>query len=161
MTNVSLSLNDLVKLSFEDRQKMRKWLVKQSEELQLEAFERQKKYYFALSRHKNEDKPVLYFAAHTLAVSEIHEQMHHQKSKNKELNLDGIDDTTRLDALNAKKKINTPQMDWLLNHKAKIIGWSKNGMSSRKIKKVIFKTHKNKRISHAKICEFLKKMKEE
>lgn len=161
MVDLVEKLNKYVKLSREQRQKRRKWLARQSEELELEAFVRQQKHYFALTKYKNENKSLLYFAAHTLAISEIYDQMHPQKGKNKVLNLNEIRDATALEAKNAKKQVKSPQTDWLLDRKAKIIGWANNGMSSRDIEDLILKNYKNKKISHKTINDFLRKMKDE
>jgi len=159
MTDLSKKLNKYVKLSREQRQKRRKWLARQSEELELEAFVCQQKHYFELSKHKNENQLLLYFAAHTLAASEIYNQMHPQKSKNKVLNLNEINDNTLLEAKNAKNHGRSPKTDWLLDRKAKILGWSNNGMSTRVIEVEIRKKYK-KKISHKTINDFLQKMKD-
>ena len=161
MIDLSQRLDKYVKLSREQRQKRRKWLARQSEELELEAFVRQQKHYFELSKYTNENQSLLYFAAHTLAVSEIYEQMHPQKGKNKVLNLNGIRDSTVFEVKNVNKQVKSPQTDWLLDRKAKIIAWSNNGMSSRNIEAAIFKNYKNKKISHKTINDFLRKMKDE
>lgn len=161
MTDLPKKLDRYVKLSREQRQKKRKWLARQSEELELEAFVRQQKHYFELSKHKNENQSLLYFAAHTLAASEIYDQMHPQKGKNKVLDLDEIRDSTALEAKNANKQVKSPKTDWLLDRKAKILAWSNTGMSCREIEVAIFKNYKNKKISHKTINDFLRKMKDE
>jgi len=153
-------LDTYTKLSQKQRKKVIKWLVRQSEDLGLEAFAHQQKYYFELSKYKNENQSLLYFAAYTLAANEIYCHLQPQKGKNKMLNLHEITDSTPLQAKNVRKSIQSPQTDWLLDRKAKIIGWSDYGMSSRDIKAEILKNYKNKEISHTTINNFLKKIKE-
>jgi len=153
-------LDTYTQLSYKQRKTVLKWLVKQSEDLGLEAFAHQQKYYFELSKHKNENQSLLYFAAYTLAANEIYCHMHPQQGKNKVKNLLGINDSTVLETKNVRKPVQSPQTDWLLDRKAKIIGWSHNGMSSRDIEAAIFKNYKNKKISHMTINNFLKKIKE-
>ncbi len=162
MIDISRKLDKYVKLSKEERKKRRKWLTRQSEELELEAFLRQKKHYFKLSKHKNDKNVhVLYFAAYTLAASEIYEQMNSEKGKNKSNELNDIIDNTELKAKNIKKVV--PRMTWdgMLNRKYTIMKLHYLGVSTRKISEEIEDLKNNFSASHMSISSFIKQMKEE
>jgi len=161
MIDLSKKLNKYVKLSREQRQKRRKWLARQSEELELEAFIRQQKHYFGLSKHKDENKSLLYFVAHTLAVSELYEQMHPQKCKNKAGDLNSVIDITELKAKNIKRDVPRKTWDGMLNRKYTIMKLHYLGISTRDISKEIKDLKNNFSASHTSISQFIKKIKEE
>jgi len=161
MTDVSRKLDRYVKLSREERKKRRKWISRQSEELELEAFVRQQKYYFELSRYKNENISLLYYAAHTLAISEIYEQMYPKKSKNKAGDLRAVIDTTELKAKNIKRNIPRKTWDGMLNRKYTIMKLHYLGISTRDISKEIEDLKNNFSASHTSVSQFIKKIKEE
>jgi len=161
MINVSKKLDKLVKLSQEQRQKKRKWLEKQSEELGFETFVRQQKYYFDLSRHKEENKSLLYYAAHTLAVSEIYDQMNPKKGKNKVISLGINQDISQLQAKQFKQFKSSKKYDKLLNLKNKIITLKdKQNLSFRQISVFLLRYHKLE-VSHAYIATFYQNVKDE
>lgn len=160
MKDLAQKQNKYTRLSKEERQKKRKWLARQSEANQLDAFKLQKKYLFELSRFKDEDKSILYYAAHTLAADELYNRMYPQKGKSKVSHLNEVNDNTETQANNIKKQTKSPQMDWLLDRKAKIIGWSKNNLSTREIERAIKKHYEGKKVSHVTINDFLNSMKE-
>lgn len=162
MTDLSRELDKYVKLSQEQRQKKRKWLSRQSEELELEAFVRQKKHYFKLSKHKNDKNVhVLYFAAYTLAASEIYEQMHPRKCKNKAGDLSSVLDTTELKSKNIKRNIPRKTWDGMLNRKYTIMKLHYLGISTRDISKEIEDLKNNFSASHTSVSQFIREIKEE
>ena len=160
MIDLPQKLSKLVKLSQEQRQGKQKWLAKQNEELQLEAFIRQQKYYFELSKHKNENKSLLYFAAHTLAVNKIYDQINLQKRKNKVINIKEVSDATSLQTKHIVRSKNSKKYDKLLNLKSKILTLKDHeDLSFRQISELLRKFHRIE-VSHSYIATFYHNIKE-
>lgn len=162
MDNLNKRLDKYVKLSQEQRQKKRRWLSRKGEELEFEAFIRQQKHYYALSKYKNEENlSVLYFAAYTLAAAEIYDLMNSSRMKNKSNDIHEVIDSTELTAKNLRKRRNRKVWEGLLNRKYVIMKLHYQGISSRDISKEI-KDPKNKfSASHKIICDFITEMKGE
>lgn len=158
--NISYSLDKLVKLSKEHRQKKLRWLFRQSEELQLESFVLQKKYFFALSKYENENKSLLYFAAHTLAAVEIYDQMNPKKGKNKVSDLHSVIDSTEFEAKNIKRTSRRKIWEGMLNQKYRIMKLHYLDVGSRDIAKKIANPEKDFTPCHTIICQFINEMKE-
>ena len=160
MLDLSKKLDKYVKLSHEERQKKRKWLIRQSEELELEVFIRQQKYYFELSKYKNENKSLLYYAAHTLAISEIYDQMNPKKGKNKVGDLNSVIDSTELESKNINRRVPRKTWNGMLNQKYRIMKLHYLDVPSRDIAKKISNPEKEFTPCHTSICNFIKEMKE-
>ncbi len=160
MPDISEKLRKYVKLSREQRKKMRRWLSRQSEEMELEAFVRQQKYYFELSRYKDENRSLLYYAAHTLAISEIYDQMNPKKGKNKIIDIRKVPDVTGLQMKYIVRSKNSKKYDRLLNLKNKILMLKdEQNLSFRQISEFLLRYHKLE-VSHAYIATFYQNMKD-
>lgn len=161
MTNVSQKLNKYTKLSSTQRKKTIKWLAKQNEELHLCAFEKQKKFVFRLSKIDEADKSILYLSAYYLAADELHSLLGSKKSKNKALNLDEIDDNTKLKVRQFKKHIKSEKYDRLLNIKNTVIEViEKENLSYRGVSEFLKKYHRFE-VSHSYIATFYRDIKKE
>lgn len=156
MRNISKKLNLYVQISQKVRGKILGYIVRQDEELLYEAFVLQKDHIFALSKHKDEDKSILYYSAFVLAVNDIYNQMHPEKVKNKSENLNEIDDPISLRVKNDRKQKPTPKWDRMLNLKTIILKlYYKEGLAYAKIEEYLLKYHRLK-VSHTHIGKFIK-----
>jgi len=159
MDDLNKKLDKYVKLSQEQRQKKLRWLFRQSEELQLEAFVLQKKYYFELSKYKDENQSLLYLAACTLAAREIYDLLKMQKGKNRSQNIYSVKNPTSMQAKQLKKYIDSDKWDKLLNLKNKILVLKdQEGLSYRQISNFLHRYHRLE-VSHSYVATFIKKMK--
>ncbi len=156
MFDFSKKLDKFIKLSEEQRQKKRRWLSRQNEMVQLEAFILQKKHYFDLSKYKDEDKSLLYYVAHTLAAIEIYDLMQAKKVKNRSQNIFNVHDPTSMRVKNDTTKKPTPVMDRLFNRKAMILKLRyEHGYSYSRIEKYL-RDYEGLEASHTQIGKFIK-----
>lgn len=153
-------LNKYTKLSPLTREQSIKWIVKQNEELILYAFERQKDYFFRISKHEEENKSLIYLSAFYLAADELYNLHHGKKGKNKVTNIDDIGDKTMMQIKHFKQEKPSVKYDRLLNLKRKILTLiEKENFSYREVSGFLKKYHRFD-VSHTLIGKFYNDIKE-
>jgi len=160
MQDISKKLNLYVQLSQKVRSKLLRWAVRQNEDLLYEAFLRQKDHVFALSRYKNEDKSVLYFAAFILAVNDLYSLVYPSKGKNRLEQLNEVEDATSIVVIKDRQRRGSPIWNKLLNLKSKILVLKdEERLSFRQISNFLKRYHKLE-VSHSYISSFYHQIKE-
>jgi len=153
-------LDIYTKLSTKKRKKVIKWLVNQDEEIILMAFEKQKEYFFQLSKQDEPNKSVLYLSALYMAVDHLYGTYYSQNSKRREMDLHSLQGATRLQAKKLKRTAQSMKYDKLLNLKNKILVLkNEENLSFRQISEFLLKYHELE-VSHSYIATFYHKTKE-
>lgn len=147
-------------LSIKKRKKILKWLSNQDEEIILMAFEKQKEYFFQLSKQDEPNKSVLYMSALYMAVDHLYGTYYSQNSKRREMDLHSLQGATRLQAKKLKRTAQSMKYDKLLNLKNKILVLkNEENLSFRQISKFLLTYHKLE-VSHSYIATFYHTIKE-
>ena len=158
--SLKTKLNTHTKLSTTKRKKVIKWLVNQNEEIVLIAFEKQKEYFFQLSKQDEPNKSVLYLSALYMAVDHLYGTYYSQNSKRREMDLHSLQGATRLQAKKLKRTAQSMKYDKLLNLKNKILVLkNEENLSFRQISKFLLTYHKLE-VSHSYIATFYHTIKE-
>lgn len=161
MIDISKQLNQYTKLSSTQRSKSLKWISKQSEELLVVAFERQKDEYFKLSKADEDNKSILYLSAFYTAVNQLYSRLNGKKDKNRKMDIHGVEDLTKLQARQFTRNLYNEKWDKLLNLKSKILKLKDTeGLSFRQISEFLHRYHRLD-VSHTYISNFYSQMKEE
>ena len=147
-------------LTIKKRKKVLKWISNQSEEIILMAFEKQKEYFFQLSKQDEPNKSVLYLSALYMAVDHLYCTYYSQNSKRREMDLHSLQGATRLQAKKLKRTAQSMKYDKLLNLKNKILVLkNEENLSFRQISQFLLTYHKLE-VSHSYIATFYHTIKE-
>jgi len=156
--NLCDKLNHYTGLSHQTRTKSLRWLARQPEPLILEAFAKQKEHYFTLSRRSETNKSILYLASLYRAAHDLYAASKRIAKKNRNENIDDVEDITSIQVLQHTKHIPSPKMERMLNLKNKILRLRYQGkMSYRDISDFLRKFHRFE-VSHTAIHQFVKQM---
>ncbi len=111
-------------------------------------FQKQKDYYFELSRSKESDKFILYQSAFYLAMQEIYSTVKNQNAKKKSGDLDDVSDPTSLQAKQIKKQSSSRKYERLLDLQSKVLSLKKEEHLSFREMSTYFKTYHRLEVSH-------------
>jgi len=160
MSDLNQKLDRYTKTSSQSRGKAFRWLARQNQALILEAFEKQKEYYFSLSKIDEPNKSILYLSALYLAAVELHQILIEQKRKNKVLDIQGVHDPTALQVKQFRQRASGEKWNRLVNLKGKIVLLvEQEGLSFREISRFL-STYHRLNVSHSYIATFYHALKE-
>lgn len=161
MVNIPQQLDQYTKLSSSQRRKSLKWLSRQSEELLLVSFERQRDEYFKLSKIDEDNKSLLYLSAFYISVYGLYSTLNGKQGKNRAMNIGEVKDVTSLQAKQFKRHLDSEKWDKLLNLKSKILKLKDDeGLSFRELSEFLLRYHRLE-VSHTYVANFYRKISEE
>jgi len=153
-------LDRFTKMPMKRRKKVLKWLTNQNEEIILMAFERQKEFFFSLSKVNEENRSILYLSALYMAANNLYSLYHAQANKNRDMDIHAVQGVTHMQAQKLKKNMASYKYDKLLNLRNKILALKdEEYLSFRQISKFLKRYHRME-VSHSYIAKFYNEMKE-